>query len=123
MSTREYGDNYILDEYSKSIKTFKKSIRNYKWWIGVAVTCAFFFGIFLPIFRYVTGHWNWWQILNIVSGSCWCFNVWIYRRNIKKARERVVEYQNKYDEELKSIDYPEYVRQKRKKKLERVLGK
>lgn len=111
-----------LELLRTSIKRCKKFIKLYKYLIVIYCLLVVFYTIY-PFYKIYIGTFNVWCCVDFLVALMWIGNIWLIRRNQKKFKKNIIEYQEDYDKIFKEVDLPEYVRQKREKKLKRVMKK
>lgn len=114
----DYNYNeHLLISYGKECDIFRKKIIWNKWYIVLCIV-NFFIWIANSVKYYNEN--LLYLIYYIFIAIIWLVGAYITTRTIKKDRVHFKNSKIKYDEKLKEIDYPRYIKTQRKDKLKKL---
>ena len=102
-----------LEYYNTYLKIQKKSIR---WNIVYAGLCLLNFFVYIPI-KFTN---NWLFYFYILVSISWSVIIFITIKSIKTKKLQVKINEKLYEEELKIVDYKQYIKNQRLEKLKKL---
>ena len=119
MALPHYGGNqdytYLLECYDDSCKVYAKKIKWNKINIGLYIFNALTF-----TFNTINNIEHWYSIIYGICVIAWIVGAYFITKTIKSNKVTLKANQDLYDETLKIVDYPRYIKDQRTKKLNKL---
>lgn len=117
MNYEFYYENELLKSYERQVHVTKRSIKWDKIYIGL---CSFNVLSFTAnVFRYYNND-KWLSLFFLITTFIWITLIFTTNKKITDKKVSLKEYIKKYDDQLKIVDYPKYLKTQRTQKLNKI---
>lgn len=116
MSLPNFDINYsLLDCYENSCKLYSKRIKYNKILISLCILLICYYTV-----RTIMSIYNWNVIFDIILLVIWLINILLNKKQLKNNKIKLKDNQDLYENALKIVDYPKYIKDQRVKKLKQL---